>query len=89
MEKPGDTPLLWNISPKVAEYCARLAQRLEVPFNRAVVYYSAMYLAKEEIYSREERCAMFPNEPPENRKILLSLLEKVVIGNNLPDIDEL
>ena len=77
MAEPYETPLEWDrsrFSPQEAEWIGRLAQRLEIKFNKAVVCYAVMHLAREEEYLLKERSRMFPEEPAENRRILLSLL---------------
>ena len=89
MTHPSDTPLSWDIIPEVAKWYGKFAQKIEIPFNRAVVYYAAMLLAKEEGYSAEQRADMFPKESPPNRRILLCMLEKIVAGENCPDIDKI
>lgn len=90
MGRPYETPLVWKgLAPKEVEWYARLAQKLEIPFNRVVVYHAVMHIAREEEYSAEQRASMFTKESPENRRILLGILEKIVEGENLPDIDKI
>jgi len=73
-------------SPKEMAWYQKLQTKLGLSSaEEAVIYHAAMYHAKAMEFSKEDQAGMFGKESPENRKILLGILEKLIEGEDLPE----
>jgi hypothetical protein len=65
----------------------KLQERLGLPgIEQVIIYHAAMHMLKDSYMEREKMLReSFPKESPENRKVLLGILEKILEGESLPE----